>query len=49
MMNAGILTIVAEYTLVDSKHLLRLPEDLDPVAAAPILCGGMSELLNNPR
>lgn len=30
----------AEYTLVDSRYLLRLPETLDPVLAAPILCGG---------
>ncbi|EMR64126.1 putative alcohol dehydrogenase protein [Eutypa lata UCREL1] len=30
----------AEYTLVDSDYLLRIPEEIDPVAAAPILCAG---------
>ena len=41
----------AEYTLVDSKYLLRMPEDLDPVLAAPVLCGGKCQvrLLNPPN
>jgi hypothetical protein len=29
-----------EYTLVDSEHLLTIPEDVDPAEAAPILCAG---------
>ncbi|KAL7625200.1 hypothetical protein AAE478_004415 [Parahypoxylon ruwenzoriense] len=30
----------AEYTLVDSNYLLRIPEEIDPGAAAPVLCAG---------
>ncbi|KAI5865626.1 alcohol dehydrogenase [Durotheca rogersii] len=30
----------AEYTLVDSNYLLRIPEEIDPAAAAPVLCAG---------
>ncbi|KXL47433.1 MAG: hypothetical protein FE78DRAFT_537116 [Acidomyces sp. 'richmondensis'] len=30
----------ADHTLVDSKHLLKIPDEVDVVQAAPILCAG---------
>ncbi|GBD42629.1 putative alcohol dehydrogenase AdhA [bacterium HR40] len=31
----------AEYAVADARYTFRLPEDIDPVASAPLLCAGL--------